>query len=240
MRLYLIRHGQSFNNARPSEDIPRHPDAPLTAIGQQQAETLAAYVKSQPDPFPIIDPEQVAWEQEGFGIQHLIASPMQRALQTVLPISQALGLPITVWDNLYEYGGIYLETEEGVKGYSGLSRQAMLDLVPHAMLPDSISEDGWWNRPMETRDECFARGAVVAQRLREFAAEHPDLCVGLVAHQYFLWRVMMGLLCLPTDDSVLFGLYNSAFSRLDFGEDGRIRVRYVNRYDHLPRSMITT
>lgn len=241
MRLYFIRHGQSLNNARPSDDMPRHPDAPLTAIGQQQADYLAAYLKSQPDPFPIIDPEQVVWEQAGFGIQQLICSPMQRALQTVLPLSQALQLSVVVWDDLYELGGIYLETDDGgSQGYAGMSRQAMLDLVPSAVLPETMTADGWWNRPMESREECYTRGAQVAERLRRFAAENPDLCVAIVAHQFFVWRVLMGLLCLPTTDAVIFNLYNSAFSRLDFSEDGRIRVRYLNRYDHLPHNIITT
>ncbi len=65
MTIYFIRHAQSRFNAEfwPSKIDPMIPDAPLSALGETQAQKAA---------------DQVA----GLGIRHVIVSPLTRALQT--------------------------------------------------------------------------------------------------------------------------------------------------------------
>ena len=47
MQLYIIRHAQSYNNAL-TDWTERVSDPPLTELGEQQADLLAAYLASTP------------------------------------------------------------------------------------------------------------------------------------------------------------------------------------------------
>lgn len=70
MTIYLIRHGQSEFNARFALERPNDPmifDAPLTELGVQQA-------------------QQAREEMAMRNIEHVIASPMTRAIQTAMHI----------------------------------------------------------------------------------------------------------------------------------------------------------
>lgn len=63
---FLVRHCQSSGP---------EPEAPLTPLGHQQAATLARYLRR-------------------FDIDHIIASPFRRALQTIEPFAQQVQLSI--------------------------------------------------------------------------------------------------------------------------------------------------
>lgn len=78
MPIYLIRHGQSEFNAAHSDGGPDPMifDAPLTALGRQQALAARAQAAS-------------------LGIQHVICTPFTRALQTAKIIFDGIA-PITV------------------------------------------------------------------------------------------------------------------------------------------------
>jgi broad specificity phosphatase PhoE len=77
MPIYLIRHGQSEFNAAPHHDKdPMIFDAPLTALGQAQA-------------------DQVREDVTELGIKHVICTPLTRAVQTALRIFDGRA-PITV------------------------------------------------------------------------------------------------------------------------------------------------
>ena len=71
MQLYLIRHGQSENNARPEH--MRVEDAELTELGHQQARHLAPWIAT-------------------LELDRLFCSPFRRALQTAWPLMQQAGL----------------------------------------------------------------------------------------------------------------------------------------------------
>lgn len=72
--IYLVRHCQAAG---------QEPDAPLTEIGQQQAITLADWLS----------------EAE---IECIISSPFSRAYQSIVPLSQRLGLTIEIDDRMIE------------------------------------------------------------------------------------------------------------------------------------------
>ncbi|HSJ87199.1 MAG TPA: phosphoglycerate mutase family protein, partial [Anaerolineales bacterium] len=81
MELYFIRHGQSVNNANWGK--PKYvetPDAPLTEIGLEQAQSVANFLQKAQT---IVDTK--AWNIQnrlGFGITHIYTSLMERAVQT--------------------------------------------------------------------------------------------------------------------------------------------------------------
>jgi broad specificity phosphatase PhoE len=83
MLLYIIRHGQSTNNA----NLPRVVDPPLTPLGEEQSRRAAEAL-------------------QGIGLTALHASPMRRALATALPISETVGLPVRVTPDLCEEDGL--------------------------------------------------------------------------------------------------------------------------------------
>jgi 2,3-bisphosphoglycerate-dependent phosphoglycerate mutase len=72
--LYLVRHCQAAG---------QEPDAPLTKIGQQQAISLAGWLSE-------------------VSIGRIISSPFARAYQSIVPLSEHLGLTIEVDDRLIE------------------------------------------------------------------------------------------------------------------------------------------
>jgi 2,3-bisphosphoglycerate-dependent phosphoglycerate mutase len=72
--LYLVRHCQATG---------QEPDAPLTEIGQQQAISLAGWLSD-------------------VSIGRIISSPFVRAYQSIVPLSEHLGLTIEVDDRLVE------------------------------------------------------------------------------------------------------------------------------------------
>lgn len=72
--LYLVRHCQSSGQA---------PDAPLTKLGLEQAERLAAWLRP-------------------LGIVRIVSSPYLRARQSVEPLARHLGLAVETDDRLIE------------------------------------------------------------------------------------------------------------------------------------------
>lgn len=77
--MILLRHGQSAWNAAFTalHRDPGIPDPELTPLGREQAARAAEAMGSE-------------------GIEHVIASPYRRALQTAEPFARRLGVPILV------------------------------------------------------------------------------------------------------------------------------------------------
>lgn len=71
LKIYLTRHGQDEDNA--GGLLNGHRDKPLTSLGLQQAQALAAFVKEQ-----------------GISFAAIYSSPLRRAYQTAETISVAL------------------------------------------------------------------------------------------------------------------------------------------------------
>jgi broad specificity phosphatase PhoE len=115
MQLYIIRHGQSSNNAL-ADFSQRTFDPILTPLGQQQAEAVADYLASGRNLEQLVgatEEETGVKTEVGFHLTHLYCSAMYRALQTARPIGQAVGLNPEVWVDIHEGGGMYLDTRTG-------------------------------------------------------------------------------------------------------------------------------
>lgn len=230
MRIYLIRHGQSTNNALQDQTNRTH-DPDLTDIGQIQAERLAEHFTSSGD----INGDQ-------YRLTHIYCSPMKRSLDTARPLADATGLDPEVWVDIHETGGVFMFNDDGsTTGYPGLTRSQITDLHPSYALPDNITDDGWWNvdKGREVPADWIARAVRVALELNRRQHEE-DACIALVSHAAFLDALMKAFLNqVPLHPQQLFyAHYNTGVTRLDFNEhDGyyrdNMRLHYLNRVDHL-------
>jgi len=81
-RLILIRHGESAGN-RERRFTP-HPEIPLTDLGREQARAAAAHIR------------------EGFAPSRIVSSPLVRARQTAVILSEILALEVGVEHDLRE------------------------------------------------------------------------------------------------------------------------------------------
>lgn len=250
MELFLIRHAQSYNNSLTDSSL-RVEDPELTDLGHIQAGYLADFVAAGTNRAPqrktyVSTPD--THRGEGFGITRLVCSPMWRALQTAYYISERTGLAPEVWPDIHEQGGIYLEQgAEGPIGLPGKSRTQILEGFPNVLLPESISDQGWWNnREFETWEVCYRRAEQVVDRL--FKLVEATERIAVISHGAF----MDALLKVLVKDVVLgitgdfeipapmyFHHYNTGITHLRFGSSGAMDILYLNRVEHLPPEMIS-
>lgn len=246
MQLYLVRHGQSANNANIDHPSRRVPDPPLTDLGMKQAALLADYLIHQPELDRASD--TLAWRYGGldqlrYRIHRLVTSPMHRALQTTAPLADKLNVPVKVWVELHERGGMYHYDSGVIQGHMGLTRAQIREQFPHYDLPTTITARGWWLGQLEPEAGSRQRARGVAQRLRDQARDawrgQGVMLVGHAAFMDMLLKALMGTLSAETQDDPLYFFYNTSVSRIDFWDDGRLAVRYLNRVDHLLPSLIS-
>lgn len=221
MRLYLIRHAESENNALLRDNIHRRKvDPNLTPLGYQQRDLLARHIGAA---------------GENYAITHLYTSAMYRSLLTTAPLSAALGLTPTVWLDLHEKGGMFQEQNGAVSGFGGMSRRAILDEFPAYQLPDAVTEGGWYEAAMgrEPETHSYYRAIKVAQALRE--RSESDAVIALVSHAGFLDILLKAIFQqLPSRPFTMRYYHdNTAVTRINFDTDWTT-LHYMNRTDHLP------
>ncbi|MCI0893961.1 MAG: histidine phosphatase family protein [Chloroflexi bacterium] len=241
MDLFIIRHGQSGNNAL-SDIRTREVDPPLTDLGQQQARVLAEHLANGATHDIDIDSTRgtsKARLRMGFGITSLFSSPMYRSLQTVQPVGKALGLAPRVWTDLHEEGGMYLNHggDKGVVGYPGRTRTEILDEFPDFELPDGITEHGWWNKDHEDPPSCAGRAIKVSQQLLNMAESNDR--VALVTHGLFMGALLKALLNQLPGENIYYRHHNTGITRFSIRTGGRVELRYMNRINHLDPKLVS-
>jgi 2,3-bisphosphoglycerate-dependent phosphoglycerate mutase len=248
MQLYFIRHGQSVNNARWDDpDYKESPDPILTEIGIQQAQILSEFLEKNQ-----VIREHKNWDptnRYGFGITHIYASLMERAVHTASYTGHRLPqIPLAAWEEIHESGGIFgRDGEMKLKGLPGGTRSWFEVNFPELALPASLDERGWWHeRPQETEDECQLRAQHV---WAELLARHgdvdgqPEQRVAFVSHGGFFTHLMCAILGVPYRQASnglnsWFLISNCSISRIAVYRNG-VTVCYMNRTDHLPDELIT-
>lgn len=244
MQLYFIRHAQSQNNALWAEtqsDDGRSADPDLTELGHQQAQTIASFL-SQKRGYHVDD-----WDNSGgFDFTHIYTSLMLRAVRTGTYIADTFALPLLSWPDIHEYGGLYLDGDNGDKfGQTGPNRAFFETHFPRLVLPDTLNHEGWWNRPYEPREAMFPRAS---QFLRELYARHGQTedRVALVSHGGFCQAFLTALFGLSQPGKTLgeearwlwFRINNTSVTRIDLTADA-IQVMYLNRVDFFRPEQIT-
>ena len=226
MQLYIIRHGQSVNNA--TLDMSKHIlDTPLTDVGQQQAEYLAQHIAN------------AAYE-----LTHLYTSPMVRTLQTTQPVMKVLDLSPQVWVDIHEHGGVVIHRNGGYVNGPGLTHDEMRGQFPDYDVPEAVTEQGWWHRESgaESLASCHARGqkvaAVLLERARLLAENGAEERIALVSHGTFADGLIKAILDKPAN-GMYYGHNNTGITRIDYDEGGRPELRFTNRTEHLPPDLLT-
>lgn len=219
MDIYLIRHGQSTENRGDAPVI--YP--PLTDLGREQARCAARAL-------------------QGIGIDRLYCSPMRRNLLTAAIIGSALRLAPHVLVELCEYGGIWSRVEDGEPVQrTGMSRAQILDECRDAVLPDAVTDRGWWFHHFSGDDDALAsfsrRNALaVWQALRRHGESERIAVVGHGRSGSVLISTLFGI---PTDRGYArFGEHNCAISHIAITRE-QTRLVYLNRTDHLSPDMVT-
>ncbi len=199
-RLLLLRHGQTALSVERRYSGRGNPE--LTELGRRQAEAAARYLA-----------------QRG-GIAAVISSPLQRAYDTAAAAAKALGLDVTVDDDL-------IETDFG--DWEGLTfaEAAERDPERHSRWlrdtstapPGGESFDDVLERTLQARDRIIAA--------------HGDSTVLVVSHVTPIKMLLR--LALDAGPGILYRLHLdlAALSIAEFYSDGASSVRLVNETSYL-------
>lgn len=201
--ILLIRHGETAWNAE--RRLQGFLDIGLNAEGQRQATLLALALQGDP-------------------LDAVIASDLQRAVDTARPIAAAHGLS--------------LETDPALRERCfGAFEGLLYDEIGHHF-PQAYQE--WKAREVDAR---YPPGAQMAETLREFsvravaavmrhAARHPDGRIAIVTHGGVLDCIFREVHEIGLDKPRDFEIRNTALNRLHW--DGqRLHIDDWGRLDHL-------
>ena len=240
MELFIIRHGQSGNNAL-ANIRDRSVDPPLTDLGERQAEMLGEYVaRGENQELSRETTGNTKYElRHGLGITSLFTSPMYRSLQTVQPVSRASGLAPRIWVDIHEEGGMFLNHggDEGLVGYPGRTRSEILAEFPDYVLPTSFDETGWWNKDHEDPASLLVRATKVSEQLREMAKTEDR--VAIITHGAFMNALLNAIFGHVSEGHMYYRHHNTAISRFYMDGDGRFEVLYLNSTVHLDPESIS-
>jgi len=241
MRLYFIRHGQSENNALWEEtgsNRGRSDDPELTKIGHEQAKLLGDFLLSK-DIEVRSDGQDAQIGRDSFLFTHLYTSLMVRSVATGTYISNALNIPLVGWPEIHECGGIYQEGEEDQAhiGRPGKTRSYFASYYQGLVLPETLTDEGWWNRPFESYENRPLRAQMVFEMLMERHGKS-DAHIAIVSHGGFYMELMRVMFRIG-EPQAWYLMYNTAVSRFDFRDNGEVVLVYHNRTDHLPARLIT-
>lgn len=240
MQLYFIRHGQSENNIlweRENYNQLRYDDPALSELGKKQAQCIAKALADAAQ--RSADEEKETHYTHKFGITHIYTSLMIRAIDTGTAIATALGLPLVVWMDLHESGGIFKENPQSGEliGQPGKTRDYFEAHYPNLQIPEPFDAGGWWQRPFEPRE---ARPARARQVLTELLARHgnTDNHVVLVSHGGFYNYLIRAILKLPAEQPLWLDVQNTSISRIDFLPE-ETKIVYSNRVNFLPHDLVS-
>jgi broad specificity phosphatase PhoE len=199
-RFLLLRHGQTELSTQRRYSGRGNPA--LTDVGQAQAEAAAQYLAKRG------------------GIAAVITSPLQRAYDTAAKAAKALGLDVTVDDDL-------IETDFGA--WEGLTFTEAAELDPK--LHRSWLRDTSITPP---NGESFDSVADRVQRVRaRIIAEHAGETVLVVSHVTPIKTLLR--LALDAGPGILYRLHLdlASLSIAEFYPDGASSVRLVNETSYL-------
>ncbi|WP_316670204.1 histidine phosphatase family protein [uncultured Propionibacterium sp.] len=232
MKLLLIRHGQSSNNALAAAGHAfegRSADPPLTDLGRTQAGRLAQAFADGLLPRP----------------QVLLCSPMVRAVQTSVPVSEELDVPVELLTEAYEVGGLYDGVPDAPIAVRGAGAARLREVNRRVVVPVDMDDDGWYDKgefveaPAQAQDRGFALFADLERRF------HGDeRIVGLICHEWiiqYLLRASLDAAGAQGAPDPWVNLLNTATAYLETGLPapepyegaGETVIHWINRFDHL-------
>jgi 2,3-bisphosphoglycerate-dependent phosphoglycerate mutase len=213
MRLFLIRHAQSQNNAQPEE--LRVEDPSLTPLGREQARLLAHWISA-------------------LELTRVITSPFRRSLETAEAIRRATALAPEVRTALHETGGCYRgHAGAEMVGRPGMSRAEIEREFPGFAIAPEIDGQGWWGcKPRETDAEANLRAQLLwEQTIAEFGSS--DERIALVMHADFKLALLKRFHATP-----LLTPWNTSVTTVAV-EASTAHLTDYNSVRHLPPELVT-
>lgn len=205
MIVHAIRHGQSLTNAGLATSL----NSDLSPYGQRQVERLAERFR-------------------GTAVRAIYASPLERCLQTARPIADALGLPIHVRSEIFEYHGL---------PPGNVADLALAQPAQFATRPDGIRIDAEatpfeaWPQIDETREAMLNRTRLMARHLmKRWPA--PDDVVLVISHGSPIARLIDAWLTDQSGPSFRFVIENATVNTVRY-EDGVRSLLRLNDATHL-------
>lgn len=226
MKIFLIRHAESANNAKPLHARVADPD--LTARGRLQAQALADYLST---------PQADAMVQGDW-----ITSPFRRTLHTTLILRQRIPGPFSVHADVYENGGCFTghqpENHRGAPGMNRLQIQAILDQAGcPADIDPTIGSEGWWNQPhRETDEESDLRAAAVCQKWIQRWGDSQTSLIAIL-HADFIRTLLRQMLKGSADVDQLPPIKNTSITQVSWGKHG-FRLVDFNATRHAPDRLV--
>eukprot|EP00916_Digyalum_oweni_P020436 GHVL01034024.1.p1 GENE.GHVL01034024.1~~GHVL01034024.1.p1 ORF type:complete len:276 (+),score=52.96 GHVL01034024.1:1237-2064(+) len=266
MKVLLVRHAESENNAREAMHLQeRDPDPELTPLGHAQSAEVAKLIAKN-------------YKKD---IRCIYTSPMKRSLQSCAPLAgmvEGQSIPINIEIDLHEQGGLFVgsrvacEADKNVPGIggscSGITDEDLKKDYSFVQPTSSISSDGWWNGGYEEIALSHVRAARVVEWIWDIVTSsqdpnspnHKGMMV-LYTHGMFL-DTLMRYLCYsspPIDASSSRCTYflhsNTAMTLLDLrllAKKNKCSVRansdemervvgvlFINSVEHLPPDLRT-
>ena len=219
MKLFIIRHAQSQNNALPTSQ--RVSDAPLTELGLSQAQHLAQWA------------QQIQFDD-------LVTSPFRRTLQTSQFIYAATQTRWLTWTQLHEQGGCVSGIDEAsFQGEPGMAASEIQRDFPGCVVSADIDDQGWWkSQPRETEMQLKERVKAVKERIvTEFAAGERN--IACVTHADFSQLLILELLGDDADNELAGrSLLNASVTSFTL-EVNRVQMDSYSNVDHLPSELIS-
>lgn len=222
VRLLLVRHAQSSNNATISASgsrADRIPEPHITDIGIEQTHLLAATLPAHLE-----------------GPVRLTSSLMTRGLQTGAILADALDVPLHTLPDLHESGGIYDAGDDGTlrQAVHAPPLAELRKISERVVVADDVP-DPWWVGPYEPRADRAARARRVVDTLR---TDEPGTHV-VVIHQHFGQDLVKELLGIEQMSGYV-RIHNTGASLFEWREDFGAHVAWwINRTDHLPPDLLT-
>ncbi|HAL16328.1 MAG TPA: hypothetical protein DCP32_06140 [Anaerolineaceae bacterium] len=239
MQLYFIRHAQSENNQKWSDsgsNLGRFADPGITDLGKRQAQALAEFIANRQlvtaaSPYDETNAGRI-------GLTHIYTSLMARAVLTANTVAEKIDLKLVGLEDAHEGGGVYLEDEETgeLNGQPGKTPEELKSLSDRLVLPE-LNPNGWWNRPLEVREERVARARRLLASLLEQHGGTGDR-IALFSHAAFFNYFLAAVFELDQRPPVWVYLNNTGISRFDFNGEENALV-YSNRTEHLTPNLLS-
>ena len=241
MQIYFIRHGQSENNKLWTDignEKDRSEDPKLSELGTRQAALLGEFLYSS-DHESSLYLKQDMHNVCGFGLTHIYASLMWRAIQTASYTAEQYDLPIYGFEPIHEGGGIYLEnpTTGEKNGQPGKTPEQLKAGFPRLRLGKDVNPKGWWNRPYEAFENRVPRAKLALEWLLNKHSGQDDR-IALFSHGAFYNYFVSAMIGISQRSSLWLDLNNCAISRFDVRPEG-ISLVYHNKVDYLPTDWVS-
>ena len=167
----------------------------------------------------------------------LYCSLLERSIQSGEIVANILDLPLYANLDVHENGGMfdyYEETDERV-GRSGPTKSEIIRNHPNLVLPSTMKEGSWWDKPYEGQQDSIKRAH---KAIKNLLNTHPgeDEIVIWIGHEDFYNTFLKVLLEIQRKD-IWCKLNNGAVTLIEFLPKNLI-IHFENYYGFLPFELV--